>query len=88
LAKHLNNPQDKLLSPQAKQQQGEKRPEPSSKTESLPQKPVPEAKRIEYGSDTDFQLSQALNYLQGKPVQASKTLKERTPEDSSSEDSE
>ncbi|MEY4564977.1 MAG: hypothetical protein RLZZ618_4254 [Pseudomonadota bacterium] len=34
-----------------------------------------------FGSPEDFQLNQALNQLKGKPVQVSKTLTERPPED-------
>lgn len=40
-------------------------------------KPLPE-----FGSAEDFQLQQALNQLKGKPVLVSKTLTERSPEDS------
>jgi len=34
----------------------------------------------EFGSDTDFQLAQALNQLKGKTVLASKTQTERKEE--------
>jgi carboxyl-terminal processing protease len=34
----------------------------------------------EYGSDTDFQLKQALNQLKGATVMVSKTLVERQEE--------
>ena len=42
----------------------------------VPPKPLPE-----FGSADDFQLRQALNQLQGKPVQASKTMTERKPDE-------
>ena len=44
-------------------------------------KPLPE-----FGSDEDFQLRQALNRLQGKPVKASATLKARPVESAEAED--
>ncbi len=40
-------------------------------------KPASERRPPEFGSDKDFQLQQALNQLQGKPVKASTTLTER-----------
>jgi carboxyl-terminal processing protease len=43
-------------------------------------KPVAERRPPEFGSDKDFQLTQALNQLKGKPVLVSKTLVERKEE--------
>jgi len=40
-------------------------------------KPAADRKPPEFGSDKDFQLTQALNQLKGKPVLVSKTLVER-----------
>jgi carboxyl-terminal processing protease len=43
-------------------------------------KPVAERRPPEFGSDKDFQLTQALNHLKGLAVIASKTQTERSVE--------
>jgi carboxyl-terminal processing protease len=47
----------------------------NTKKAAAPQKPLPE-----FGSIEDFQLSQAINRLKGKPVLVSKTMTERKAE--------
>jgi carboxyl-terminal processing protease len=43
-------------------------------------KPVAERRAPEFGSETDFQLTQAINKLKGQSVQVSKTLAVRKEE--------
>jgi carboxyl-terminal processing protease len=55
-----------------------------NRLEAEAKKPESQRRPPEYGSDKDFPLQQAIAKLQGKPVQASKTLTERKvlPKDS------
>jgi carboxyl-terminal processing protease len=53
------------------------REEAIKRLEEESRKPVAERRAPEFGSDKDFQLTQALNQLKGKPVLVSKTLVER-----------
>ncbi|MBL0420141.1 S41 family peptidase [Ramlibacter sp. AW1] len=72
LLKHLNNGNGQ---PEVKDPAREKaREEALRRAEEEARKPVAErAKMPEFGSDTDFQLKQALNHLKGQPVLISKT---------------
>ena len=47
--------------------------------EALKRATAPAKPPIEFGSTEDFQLTQALNHLKGKPVLVSKTAVERKP---------
>ena len=77
LEKHLTSGQGE----EAKDAGREKaREEARKRLEEEAKKPVSERKLPEYGSDKDFQLSQALNQLKGRTVLASKTLRERKVE--------
>ncbi|TFI49827.1 S41 family peptidase [Diaphorobacter sp. DS2] len=77
LEKHLTSGQGE----EAKDAGREKaREEARKRLEEEAKKPVSERKLPEYGSDKDFQLSQALNQLKGRTVLASKTLTERKEE--------
>jgi carboxyl-terminal processing protease len=53
------------------------REEAIKRLEEESRKPAAERRAPEFGSDKDFQLTQALNQLKGKPVLVSKTLVER-----------
>ena len=74
LDKHLGNGIDKPKEDPNKEQARE---EALKKLEEQAKKPPAERKLPEFGSDKDFQLTQALNRLKGQPVQVSKTLVER-----------
>ena len=74
LDKHLGNGIDKEQADPKKEQARE---EALKKLEEQAKKPPAERKLPEFGSDKDFQLTQALNRLKGQPVQVSKTLVER-----------
>ena len=83
LEKHIANGQKAEEKDPAREKAREealKRLEEAAKTKNEPPKPLPE-----FGSAEDFQLRQAINQLQGKPVQVSKTLAERKPEEAPSE---
>lgn len=56
------------------------REEALKRLEEEKKKPIAERNPIEFGSDKDFQLQQALNYLKKLPVIASKTMSERKEE--------
>jgi carboxyl-terminal processing protease len=56
------------------------RDEAIKRLEEESRKPPSERKAPEYGSEKDFQLTQAINKLKGKAVQVSKTLVERKEE--------
>lgn len=56
------------------------REEALKKLEEDRKKPLPERKPLEFGSDKDFQLQQALNHLKKLPVTVSKTMVERKEE--------
>ncbi len=74
LDKHLGNGIDKEQADPKKEQARE---DALKKLEEQAKKPPAERKLPEFGSDKDFQLTQALNRLKGQPVQVSKTLVER-----------
>jgi carboxyl-terminal processing protease len=75
LEKHLSNGKE---AEEKKDPAREKaREEALKKLEEESKKPVAERRLPEFGSDKDFQLSQALNQLKGLPVKASTTLAER-----------
>jgi carboxyl-terminal processing protease len=77
LEKHITNSQ----TPEQKDEAREKAREEARKRleeegqHATPPKPLPE-----FGSEGDFQLAQAINRLQGKPVLVSKTMTERKAE--------
>lgn len=77
LDKHLTSGQgaeEKDAAREKAREEARKRLEEESK------KPASERRLPEFGSDKDFQLQQALNQLQGKTVQVSKTATERPAE--------
>ncbi|MFZ9297062.1 MAG: S41 family peptidase [Hylemonella sp.] len=74
LEKHLSNGQGTEQKDPAREKA---RDEALKKLEEESKKPPQERRAPEFGSDKDFQLQQALNKLQGKPVVVSKTLTER-----------
>ncbi len=74
LEKHLGSGQGAEVKDVAREKARE---EARKKLEDEMQKPVADRKLPEYGSDKDFQLTQALNQLKGRPVLVSKTLIER-----------
>ncbi len=74
LDKHLGNGIDKEQADPKKEQARE---DALKKLEEQAKKPPAERKLPEFGTDKDFQLTQALNHLKGQPVQVSKTLVER-----------
>ena len=74
LDKHLGNGIDKEQADPKKEQARE---DALKKLEEQAKKPPAERKLPEFGTDKDFQLTQALNRLKGQPVQVSKTLVER-----------
>jgi carboxyl-terminal processing protease len=77
LDKHLGSGQG----PDAKDPAREKaREEARKKVEEEARKSPSERKPPEFGTETDFQLTQALNQLKGRPVLVSKTLTERPEE--------
>jgi len=77
LEKHLSSGQGD----ETKNAANEKaRDEARIKLEEELKKPLAERKFPEYGSEKDFQLTQALNQLKGRPVLVSKTLVERAEE--------
>ena len=79
LEKHIGSGQGTEVKDEAREKAREeaiKKLEESTSKKAEP-KPLPE-----FGSAEDFPLQQALNQLKGKPVQVSKTMTERKPEDS------
>jgi carboxyl-terminal processing protease len=56
------------------------REEARKKLEDEAKKPAADRKIPEFGSDKDFQLTQAINKLKGRPVMVSKTMVERKEE--------
>ena len=77
LQKHLGSGQG----PEVKDPAREKaRDEARKRAEEEARKPPQDRKMPEFGSDTDFQLVQALNQLKGRPVLISKTQVERKEE--------
>ena len=83
LGKHLSNGQDiEKVDPEREKA----REEALKRLEEDRKKPIPDRKPIEFGSDKDFQLQQALNHLKKLPVQVSKTLIERKEETTEKKD--
>ena len=77
LEKHLNSGQGA----EAKDPGREKaREEAMKRFEEEAKKPAEQRRPPEFGSDKDFQLSQAVNQLKGRPVMVSKTMVERKEE--------
>ncbi len=77
LDKHLNSGQGEEKKDEAREKARE---EARKRMEEEAKKPAADRKVPEFGSDTDFQLVQALNQLKGRPVLVSKTLTERKEE--------
>ncbi|MBP9905383.1 MAG: S41 family peptidase [Rhodoferax sp.] len=77
LQKHLNSGQGVEVKDEAREKARE---EARKKLEEELKKPAAERRAPEFGSDKDFQLTQALNQLKGMPVLVSKTLVEREEE--------
>jgi carboxyl-terminal processing protease len=78
LEKHLQSGQGAEKKDEAREkarEEARKKLEDESAKKNTPPKPLPE-----FGSAEDFQLSQALNRLKGKPVLVSKTMAERKDE--------
>jgi carboxyl-terminal processing protease len=77
LDKHLGSGQGAEQKDEAREKARE---EARKRLEEEAKKPVAERKIPEFGSDKDFQLTQALNQFKGRPVLVSKTLTERKEE--------
>jgi carboxyl-terminal processing protease len=80
LEKHLQSGQGAEKKDEAREkarEEARKKLEEESAKKNTPPKPLPE-----FGSAEDFQLTQALNRLKGKPVLVSKTMAERKDEPS------
>ncbi|HRO54002.1 MAG TPA: S41 family peptidase [Alicycliphilus sp.] len=77
LEKHLTSGQGEEVKDAAREKA---RDEARKRLEEEAKKPVAERRLPEFGSDKDFQLTQALNRLKGHTVVASKTLTERKEE--------
>jgi carboxyl-terminal processing protease len=78
LEKHLQSGQGAEKKDEAREkarEEARKKLEEESAKRNTPPKPLPE-----FGSAEDFQLTQALNRLKGKPVLVSKTMAERKDE--------
>ena len=78
LEKHLNSGQGAEKKDEAREKardEARKKLEEDSAKKVTPPKPLPE-----FGSTEDFQLTQAINRLKGKPVMISKTMTERKEE--------
>ena len=80
LEKHIGNG-DAAAEAEAVAAREKLREEARKRLEEDVKKPISERRLPEFGSEKDFQLQQALNQLKGQPVQISKTLTERPPED-------
>ena len=74
LEKHLGNGQGEEQKDEVREKARE---EARKRLEEEAKKPVAERKLPEFGTDKDFQLTQALNHLKGRTVLASKTQTER-----------
>ena len=74
LDKHLGSGQGEEKKDEAREKARE---EARKRLEEEAKKPVAERKIPEFGTDKDFQLTQALNQFKGRPVLVSKTLTER-----------
>ncbi|PWW47821.1 S41 family peptidase [Melaminivora alkalimesophila] len=77
LEKHLSSGQGEEAQDPAREKARE---EARKRLEEEAKKPLSERKLPEFGTEQDFQLTQALNQLKGKTVLASKTLTERKEE--------
>ena len=77
LDKHLGSGQGEEQKDEAREKARE---EARKRLEEEAKKPVAERKIPEFGTDKDFQLTQALNQFKGRPVLVSKTLTERKEE--------
>jgi carboxyl-terminal processing protease len=77
LEKHLGSGQGAEVKDQVREKARE---EALKRLEEESRKPASERRAPEFGSDKDFQLTQAINKLKGKPVLVSKTLVERKEE--------
>ena len=78
LEKHLNSGQGAEKKDEVREkarEEARKKLEDDAAKKVAPPKPLPE-----FGSSDDFQLSQAINRLKGKPVLVSKTMTERKDE--------
>ena len=81
LEKHLQSGQGDVAEDPKKAEAREKEREAAmKKLEEEAKKPIAERKAPEFGSDKDFQLTQAINQLKGRPVLVSKTLVVRKEE--------
>jgi carboxyl-terminal processing protease len=77
LDKHLGSGQGEEQKDEGREKARE---EARKRLEEEAKKPVADRKIPEFGTDKDFQLTQALNQLKGRPVLVSKTLTERKEE--------
>ena len=77
LDKHLGSGQGEEKKDEAREKARE---DARKRLEEEAKKPVADRKLPEFGTDKDFQLTQALNQLKGRTVVASKTLTERKEE--------
>ena len=77
LGKHLGSGQGEEVIDATREKA---RDEALKRLEEESRKPASERRPPEFGSEKDFQLSQAINQLKGKPVLVSKTLVERKEE--------
>jgi carboxyl-terminal processing protease len=77
LGKHLGSGQGEEIKDASREKA---RDEALKRLEEESRKPASERRPPEFGSDKDFQLTQAINQLKGKPVLVSKTLVERKEE--------
>ena len=77
LEKHLGSGQGEEVKDAAREKARE---EALKRLEEESRKPASERRAPEFGTEKDFQLQQALNQLQGKTVQVSKTATERPAE--------
>ena len=77
LEKHLSSGQGEEVKDEAREKA---RDEARKRLEEESKKPVADRKMPEFGTDKDFQLTQALNQLKGATVLASKTQTERKEE--------
>ncbi len=81
LEKHLGSGQgDEKKDPAGAKAREDLRENARKKLEEEAKKPLADRKLPEYGTDKDFQLSQAINKLKGRPVLVSKTMTERKEE--------
>lgn len=81
LEKHLQSGQGEGMEDAKKTEAREKEREVAlKKLEEESKKPVQERKTPEFGTDKDFQLTQAINQLKGRPVLVSKIMVERKEE--------